>query len=74
MKGGKTKMVLLSLVFIVILIVWPKTPSVFFIDILWISLIFSFLSIFTRIIELKNKGHIKNKLITKEYETKFKNF
>jgi len=63
---GKTKMVLLSIVFVALLIVWPNMPSVFFIDILWISLIFSLLSIFTRILELKNKGYIKNKIINKE--------
>lgn len=50
---GKTKMVLLSLVFIAILVYWPNTPSIFFIDIVWVSLIFSFLSIFTRLLELK---------------------
>jgi CDP-diacylglycerol--glycerol-3-phosphate 3-phosphatidyltransferase len=79
---GKTRMLLLSFVFVAILIVWPNTPPEFFIDIVWISLIFSFLSIFTRIIELKNKGHIKNKIANKELnkyfkrqkdETKFKN-
>ena len=63
---GKTKMVLLSLVFIVVLIVWPNAPSIFFIDALWISLIFSFLSIFTRILELKSKGYIKNKIVNKQ--------
>ena len=41
---GKTKMVMLCIVFIAILIVWPNAPSVFFIDMLWISIIFSFLS------------------------------
>ena len=63
---GKTRMVLLSLVFAVILIVWPNPPSEFFIDVIWISLIFSVLSIFTRILELKNKGYIKNKIINKQ--------
>lgn len=58
---GKTKMVLMSLVFIVILIVWPNNPSLFFIDILWISMIFSFLSIFTKLLELKNKGYIRDR-------------
>ncbi len=47
---GKTKMVLLSVVFAVILIVWPNNPSLFFIDVLWISMIFSFLSIFTKLL------------------------
>ena len=63
---GKVKMVLLSLVFIAILIAWPEAPSIFFINVIWISLIFSFLSIFTRILELKNKGFIINKIINKE--------
>ena len=63
---GKTKMVLLSLVFFAILIYWPNTPSNFFIDMVWVSLIFSFLSIFIRILELNKKGYIKNKIITKE--------
>jgi len=60
---GKTKMVLLSIVFAALLIVWPNAPSIFFIDILWISLIFSLLSIFTRILELKSKGYVKFKNI-----------
>jgi len=63
---GKTKMVFMSVVFIVILIVWPDSPPVFFIDILWFSMIFSFLSIFTKILELNSKGHIKNKILEKE--------
>ena len=63
---GKTKMVLLSVVFIAILVFWPKPPAIFFVDILWISLIFSFLSIFTKILELNDKGYIKNKIITKQ--------
>ena len=63
---GKTKMVLLSVVFAVILIVWPDAPPSFFIDALWFSMIFSFLSIFTRILELNNKGYIKNKTINKQ--------
>ena len=41
---GKTKMVLLSLVFIAVLIVWPNSPPTFFIDVIWASLVFSFLS------------------------------
>ena len=63
---GKTKMVLLCIVFIAVLFVWPNTPPVFFIDILWISIIFSFLSIFARTLELNTKGFIKNKIITKQ--------
>jgi cardiolipin synthase len=63
---GKTKMVLLSLVFIAILIVWPNVPSVFFIDIIWLSLLFSLLSIFIKILELNKRGYIKNKAINKQ--------
>ena len=59
-------MVLMSVVFIAILIFWPKPLSIFFIDILYISIIFSFLSIFTRILELNSKGHIKNKILEKQ--------
>ena len=62
---GKTKMVLLCIVFIVILIVWPDEPPLFFIDILWASLFFSFLSIFSKVLDLNSKGHIKNKIIKK---------
>ena len=72
---GKTKMVILSVVFIAILTFWPDGPSLFFIDILWLSVVFSFLSMFTRILELKDKGHIKNKIINKQldkYEAQFK--
>ncbi len=50
---GKTKMVLLSVVFVIILIVWPHAPSQLFIYGLWLTIPFSFLSIFTRIAELK---------------------
>jgi CDP-diacylglycerol--glycerol-3-phosphate 3-phosphatidyltransferase len=63
---GKTKMALWCVVFLAILIVWPKTPSIIFIDIVWISIIISFLSIFTKFLEMNNKGHIKNKIITKK--------
>jgi phosphatidylglycerophosphate synthase len=63
---GKTKMVLISLVFIAILEAWPDTPNIFFIDMIWVSLIFSFLSIFTRVLELNKKGYIKNKFINKQ--------
>jgi CDP-diacylglycerol--glycerol-3-phosphate 3-phosphatidyltransferase len=60
---GKIKMTMLSIVFIVVLIIWPRAPSLFFIDVIWLSLPFSFLSIFARILELKNKGHVKLKNI-----------
>jgi len=65
---GKTKMVLFSVVFVVILIVWPDSPPLFFIDILWFSLFFSFLSIFTRILEMNKKGYIKNKAVNKQLD------
>ncbi len=52
---GKTKMVLQSVVFVVILISWPNAPSQFFISILWSTIIFTFLSIFLMISELKLK-------------------
>jgi phosphatidylglycerophosphate synthase len=52
---GKTKMVLQSVVFIVILIIWPKAPTELFLDMLWLSIIFGILSIFSRILELKGK-------------------
>lgn len=54
---GKTKMVLMCIVFVAILIEWPDAPSVFFIDLLWISLIFSLSSIGSRIFELKNRTY-----------------
>jgi len=63
---GKTKMVLMCVVFVAILVVWPNSPSIFFIDILWFSIVFSFLSIFSRILELNNKGHIKNEILKKQ--------
>ena len=69
---GKTKMVLMCVVFIAILFMWPAPPSQFFIDILWVTLLFSLLSIFTRILELNNKGHIKNKVIAEQL-TKYEN-
>lgn len=63
---GKARMVLLSIVFAVILIVWPEEPSLFFIDVLWASLIFSVLSILTRMSDLSHGGFIKNKIISKQ--------
>jgi CDP-diacylglycerol--glycerol-3-phosphate 3-phosphatidyltransferase len=68
---GKTKMVLQSIVFIVILFIWPKIPPEFFLDVLWVSIIFGILSIFSRILYLRDKGHIKSKIINKELN-KFK--
>ena len=72
---GKTKMVLMSVVFIAILLAWPAPPPQFFIYMLWATIPFSFLSIFAKMLELNEKGHIKNKIITKQlkkYETQSK--
>ena len=69
---GKTKMVLWCIIFLAILIVWPSPLPVFFIDIIWISLIISFLSIFAKFLDLKDEGHIKNKFINKELNKKWK--
>lgn len=72
---GKTKMVMMSVVFIAILFVWPAPPSQFFIYVLWATIPFTFLSIFNKILELNERGHIKNKIITKQldkYETQSK--
>jgi CDP-diacylglycerol--glycerol-3-phosphate 3-phosphatidyltransferase len=65
---GKTKMVLMSVVFIIILFAWPAPPSQFFIYILWATIPFSFLSIFSKMLELNEKGHIKNKIISKQLD------
>lgn len=65
---GKTRMVLISIVFGAILIFWPNAPSLFFVDLLWISLVFSFLSIFTRILELYNQGFIKNRILSNQLD------
>lgn len=67
---GKMRMVLQSIVFVAILIVFPNAPPSIFIDILWISVIFIILSIFTMVIELNSKGHIQNKIVTKKYNIK----
>ena len=48
---GKTKMVMQSLVFVAILVVWPNPPSQFFIALLWVSVGFTLLSIFSKIME-----------------------
>jgi phosphatidylglycerophosphate synthase len=66
---GKTKMVLQSAVFIVILIIWPKSPNNFFLDTLWLSIIFGILSVFSRLLELK--GKINEKLF-KDIQHPFK--
>ena len=68
---GKTKMVIQSLVFAAILIVWPNDPSKIFIYALWSTIILTFLSASARIAELKEK--IKTPIIKKiieKYENK----
>lgn len=55
---GKTKMVLQSAVFVVILIMWPTLPSKLLLDILWIGIILTALSIFIKVMELKDKNKI----------------
>ncbi|MEI7424510.1 MAG: CDP-alcohol phosphatidyltransferase family protein [Candidatus Staskawiczbacteria bacterium] len=63
---GKTRMVLLSIVFFAILVYWPEEVSVVFINLLWASLILSILSIFVRVIELNKKGYINNKFLNRK--------
>ncbi len=65
---GKTKMVLMSAVFIVILFVWPDAPPIFFIYILWLTIPISFISMFSKMVELNKGGHIKNKVIAKHLD------
>lgn len=65
---GKVKMTLLSIVFVAILIVWPRLPPQLFIYFLWLTVPFSFLSIFSKVLELNAKGHIKNKIIAKQID------
>ena len=71
---GKTKMTLWCLVFVVILVIWPKPLPIFFIDVVWISLIASILSIFMKAMELKNCGYIKSKILTTELNKHNKNY
>jgi len=56
---GKTKMVMQSLVFVAILVFWPKPPSQFFIALLWISIIFTILSIISKALEIRPNKIIK---------------
>ena len=63
---GKVKMTLLSIVFVAILVVWPRLPPQLFVYLLWLTIPISFLSIFTKVLELNAKGHIKNKIIAKQ--------
>ena len=62
---GKTRMVMLCVVFGAILIVWPANTPLFFIYLAWASLLFTILSILVKILDLKNRGHIKNKFVNK---------
>ncbi len=49
---GKIKMVLMCVVFIVILVIWPNPPPMFFIYILWLTIPLSFLGALVMILEL----------------------
>ena len=49
---GKTKMVLQSAAFIGILLFWPREPNLFFIGLLWLSLIFMAISIIFKLITI----------------------
>lgn len=69
---GKTKMVLYCIFLLGVLIIWPKPVPLFMIDIIWLAIIVSFLSIFTKTIELAEEGHIKHKIFTKKFRGKNK--
>lgn len=56
---GKTKMVMQSLVFVAILVVWPNPPPMFFIALLWLSVGLTLLSIFSKIMEIHPTKIIK---------------
>ncbi|MEK7658580.1 MAG: CDP-alcohol phosphatidyltransferase family protein [Patescibacteria group bacterium] len=58
---GKTKMVLMSIVFAAALIVFPNNLNIIFIYMLWLTLPFSALSILSKLLELKNNDKIKFK-------------
>ncbi len=62
---GKTKMVIQCLVFIDMLVVFPHAPGVFFIVLLWLSVIFTFFSVLYRTFHLHQKGHIQLRLLRK---------
>jgi CDP-diacylglycerol--glycerol-3-phosphate 3-phosphatidyltransferase len=64
---GKTKVVILCVVIVAILIVWPNPLPLFFVNLIWLAIIFCFLSIFTKMMELKDEGHINHKIFTKKY-------
>ncbi|MCX6722047.1 MAG: CDP-alcohol phosphatidyltransferase family protein [Candidatus Staskawiczbacteria bacterium] len=57
---GKTKIFLMVIVFIIILIIWPSTTlPAFLVYTLWVSVLFSLLSVTAWMLELKDKGHFK---------------
>jgi len=56
---GKTKMFIVSLVFIGILFVFPANLPAIFVSLLWFSIPISFLSILSKILELNSKKHAK---------------
>lgn len=49
---GKTKMVLQSIAFGLILIFWPQEPGLLIINILWLSVVLKILAVFLKIINL----------------------
>jgi len=51
---GKAKMVIQSLVFLVILFFWPNPPFIFFIDVLWLTIPLSLLSILNKIAQIQS--------------------
>lgn len=69
---GKTKMVLMCIVFIAILFMWPIPSPPIIIYILWLTIPFSVLSMFVKILELNSQGYIKNKIIVSQL-TKYEN-
>ena len=67
---GKTKMVLQSAVFAVVLIIWPKPLPEIFIYILWGSVIFTIISILFKVSDIKNLTPLNkpvNKQLIKKY-------
>lgn len=50
---GKVKMVLFSIVLITILLLWPNEMPKFFTYLLWLTIPLSFLSIYSRMVEIK---------------------
>ena len=54
---GKIKMLLHSVVFLAILMYWPKEPISFFIYLLWISVLFMIISLYIKLLQVKNLSH-----------------